>query len=618
MTTPGPRRFDSVLVANRGEIAVRVIRACRDLDLTAVAVYSEPDADALHVRLADEAYPLPGAEAAQTYLHVDAVMQAVTDSGAGAVHPGYGFLSESTALAEAVRAAGRVFVGPDPAAIAVMGSKVSARQAADRAGVPLVPGSDGPVATGEHVRAFAETHGYPVAVKASYGGGGRGMRIVRDDAGTDGAVAAAAREAQASFAAPEVYLERYLERPRHVEVQVLADGTGEVVAVGDRDCTVQRRHQKLIEEAPCTVISEATRREMAAAAEALAAAVGYIGAGTVEFLVEDDRFFFLEMNTRLQVEHPVTELVTGVDLVAEQLRIAAGAPLSVQREQLAARGHAVELRINAEDPTDGLFRPTPGTLHDLRPPLGFGTRFDSGYECGDTVSGHYDGLIGKLIVHAPDRPAALARARRALSELRVHGVATTRPAHEAVLRHPVFTADAHFTTWLETDDELRAALAAPAPGGPASDPGREPGPEDSHGRNRGAAASGDRAVVTVGGREYWVPYIPQGPTGGSATTAMAGTPPPAAPPPPPSAASRRRGSGMAGAGDGVVRAPMQGTITHLPAGVGTEVAAGDVVCVLEAMKMENPVTAGKAGQVAEIRVAVGAAVSPGDSLVIVE
>ncbi|MEU8251213.1 biotin carboxylase N-terminal domain-containing protein [Nonomuraea sp. NPDC048916] len=591
-STPEPL-FGKVLVANRGEIAVRVIRACRDLGIRSVAVHSAADAGALHVRLADEAYALPGTSPADTYLNVELIMKVLAESQADAVHPGYGFLSESTALAEAVIEAGREFVGPGTEAIAVMGSKVSARKAAAAAGVPLVPGSDGPVASGDDVRAFAARHGYPITVKASYGGGGRGMRIVRDDAEADDAVAAARREAQAYFGQPEIYLERYLERPRHVEVQIIADRHGAVVSAGNRDCTVQRRHQKLIEEAPCTVISEATRQAMDAAAVALAASVGYVGAGTVEFLVEDDAFYFLEMNTRLQVEHPVTELVTGIDLVAEQLRVAAGLPLSFGQADVAVRGHALEMRINAEDPADGLFRPTPGTVAELRPPLGYGVRFDSGYEAGDVVSEYYDGLLGKLVVHAKDRPSAIARALRALEELRVAGVATTRPAHLAVLRHPVFTADSHHTTWLETDAGLKESLASPAP---------ETRPAE-------AAAEPDRSIVLVAGREHWIPFHAERAAGVAAAPATA---------PPPSASGPRRAAGMSGSSDGIVRAPMQGTIAAVSARVGAEVGAGDVVCVLEAMKMENPVTAGKAGRVTEIRVAVGAGVSPGDTLVVIE
>ena len=585
------RPFQKVLVANRGEIAVRIIRACRDLGIATVAVHSDADAGALHVRLADEAFRLPGTAAADTYLNVDAIVKALIDSGADALHPGYGFLSESPTLVGAVAESGRVFIGPSVDAIKVMGSKVSARAAAARAGVPLVPGTAGPVDSGEQVRAFGAQHGYPIAVKASYGGGGRGMRIVRTAEEADAAIEAAQREARSYFAQPEVYLERYLERPRHVEVQIFGDQHGTVVSLGNRDCTVQRRHQKLIEEAPCAVISEKTRQEMEAAAVALAASVGYVGAGTVEFLVEDDRFYFLEMNTRLQVEHPVTEMVTGLDLVAEQLRVAAGWPLSFTQADIAVRGHAIELRINAEDPTDGLFRPTPGTLSELRAPLGYGVRFDCGYEAGDTVSEFYDGLIGKLVVHAADRSAAIERALRALSELRIRGVATTVPAHRAILNHPTFRRDTHFTTWLESDPTLRESLAAPA----VSDPKEK--------------TMSDRSFVTVGGRQYWIPFITE-------DAAVAAAPPPEAPPVTATGASRRSAR-MSGSPDGIVRAPMQGTIAALSVTVGAEVSADDVVCVLEAMKMENPVTAGKAGTVAEVRVKVGDSVSPGDTMVVI-
>lgn len=599
----GARPLTRVLVANRGEIAVRVFRACKDLGITSVAVHSEPDSDAMHVRLADEAVLLPGSSAAETYLNIDLIVRVMKDTGADAVHPGYGFLAESAEFARAVEAAGGVFIGPGAEAISVMGSKVSARNAAIAAGVPLTPGSAGPINSPEEVGEFADLHGYPVAVKASFGGGGRGMRVIRDDPSVGESLSAAQREAQAYFGHAEVYVEKYLERPRHVEVQVFGDHHGNVVALSTRDCTVQRRHQKLIEEAPCAVISTSTGDAMCSAAVALASSVGYVGAGTVEFLVEDDEFYFLEMNTRLQVEHPVTEAVTGIDLVAEQLRVAGGFPLSFKQAEVAARGHALELRINAEDPADGLFRPVPGAIEKLTAPSGYGTRWDGGYGTGDAVSEYYDGLIGKLVVHAADRQSAIVRAQRALAELEVHGIPTTAPAHRAILSHPTFMADQHTTTWLENDADLRAQL---------SEPSTSPEELPEVPQTMDAARSRDRSTVTVAGRTYWVPQVNQHPTSPGSTIpgdlGIAAT----------SGNSRRRASGMAGSADGVVRAPMQGTIVSLSTKVGDIVTETDVVCVLEAMKMENPVSAGKAGRVARVDVAVGGGVSPGDTILFIE
>jgi acetyl-CoA/propionyl-CoA carboxylase biotin carboxyl carrier protein len=599
----GAAPLSRVLVANRGEIAVRVIRACKDLGITSVAVHSEPDAHAMHVRLADESVLLPGASATETYLNIDLIVRVMKDTGADAVHPGYGFLAESADFARAVEAAGGVFIGPDADAITVMGSKVSARSAAVEAGVPLTPGSDGPITTPDEIRDFAGRHGYPVAVKASFGGGGRGMRVIRDDGSVVESLNAAQREAQAYFGHPEVYVEKYLERPRHVEVQVFGDQHGNVVALSTRDCTVQRRHQKLVEEAPCAVISPTTDDAMCSAAVALARSVGYVGAGTLEFLVEDDAFYFLEMNTRLQVEHPVTEAITGLDLVAEQLRVAAGFPLSFAQSDVTARGHALELRINAEDPADLVFRPVPGAIEKLTPPSGFGTRWDGGYQTGDSVSEYYDGLIGKLVVHATDRPSAIARAQRALDELEVRGIPTTALAHRAILSHPTFAADQHTTTWLENDGDLRAQLTVP------STPPEEL-PEVSEAED--VTDGRGRSTVTVGGRTYWVPQVSQTEGGpGAAAPGDFGSAPAAG-------NNRRRASGMTGSADGVVRAPMQGTIVALSAEVGDIVSESDVVCVLEAMKMENPVTAGRAGRVTRVDVVVGGGVSPGDTIVVIE
>ena len=417
-----------ILIANRGEIAIRVMRTCRELGIASVAVYSELDRDAAHVRYADEAYALGGQTAAESYLNTEAILDAIRKSGADGVHPGYGFFSENADFARAVTDLGVAWIGPPPEAIEVMGDKISSRLAAARAEVESVPGTTVPITDASEIVAFGEEFGYPIAIKAAYGGGGRGMKVVERAEDAQAAFDSAAREAQAYFGRPECYLERYLTRPRHVELQIFCDTQGNGVYLSDRDCSTQRRHQKLIEEAPAPSIPDATRRAMGEAAVKVALACGYVNAGTVEMLYQDDEFFFLEMNTRLQVEHCVTEEVTGLDLVAEQLRVAAGEPLSFSQDSIERRGHSIECRINAEDPTKN-FLPSPGTITRLRVPSGPGVRWDGGYEEGDTISQYYDNLVGKLIVWAPDRDRAIERMMRALSEFEIAGIKTTIPAH---------------------------------------------------------------------------------------------------------------------------------------------------------------------------------------------
>ena len=573
--------FTKVLIANRGEIAVRVIRACRDLGIATVAVYSELDHDALHVRLADEAYALGGRTAAESYLDTDAILEAIGRSGADAVHPGYGFFSENADFARAITERGVTFIGPPPEAIEVMGDKISARIAAEQVGVLGVPGTTDLITDPDQVRAFGAEHGYPIAIKAAYGGGGRGMKVVADEASVEEAIDSARRESTAYFGRDEIYMERYLASPRHVEVQVLADCHGNAVYLGDRDCSAQRRHQKLIEEAPAPGLSDDLRRAMGEAAVKVALGCGYTNAGTVEFLVEDGDFFYLEMNTRLQVEHPVTELVTGVDLVEQQLRMAAGEPLAFTQDDVRISGHAIEVRINAEDPAEGAFLPSPGRIECLKVPDGYGIRFDAGYEAGDEVSQFYDNLIGKLVVWGHDRDTAIRRTLRALDEMVVDGVATTIPADRAILEHADFKAVAHSTKWVEETLDLTGVRSSSRSTGDD---------EPTVRRDLGVEVDGRRFSVSM-----WVPDQ-------AATVTRR--------------RSSRSGSG-GGSGDGNVTVPMQGTIVKVLVEVGDTVEAGDTVCVLEAMKMENNITAETAGTVAEVRVAPGDSVGSGDIVAVI-
>ena len=590
-----PPVLTKILIANRGEIAVRVIRAARELGIKTVAVYSELDRNALHVRLADEAFALGGQTAAESYLNTEAILDAIDKSGADGVHPGYGFFSENADFARAITAKGVAFIGPPPEPIDEMGDKVSSRKAALRGGAPIVPGTTEFVESVDDILSFGAEHGYPLAIKAAFGGGGRGMKVVRSADEVQEAMDSAKRESKAFFGRDEIYIERYLTWPRHVEVQIVGDKFGDVVWVSTRDCSAQRRHQKLIEEAPAHGMGPGVEEAMGEAAIKAAKAVGYYNAGTVEFIYQDGEFFFLEMNTRLQVEHPVTEVITGIDLVEWQIRVASGEPLPMTQEQVAAqrRGHGIEVRINAENPAGGKFLPSPGTITRLTAPDGFGIRFDAGYETGDTVSQYYDNLVGKLIVWGKDRPTAITRTIRALEELVVEGVATTVPADLAILRHPDFQAMEHSTKWVEEKLDL-SSIEAPKPPAPTE------GDDTSLVRRS--------TTVEVNGKRFdvnmWVPDMPLVASGSAKAKK-------------PARSSASRGGAAGGIGSGNVEVPMQGTIVKVLVEVGQEVEVGQAVVVLEAMKMENQITAEKAGTVKEIKVAAGDTVGAGDVVVII-
>jgi len=582
--------ISKVLIANRGEIAVRVARACRDAGIGSVAVYAEPDRDAVHVRAADEAFALGGQSAAESYLVVEKLLAAAAASGADAVHPGYGFLSENAAFARAVIDAGLVWVGPPPSAIEALGDKVAARHIAARAGAPLVAGTADPVAGAQEVVAFAREHGLPIAIKAAFGGGGRGLKVARSLGEVEELYASAVREAVAAFGRGECFVERYLDRPRHVETQCLADAHGAVVVVSTRDCSLQRRHQKLVEEAPAPFLSQAQIGQLYAASKAILREAGYVGAGTCEFLVgQDGTISFLEVNTRLQVEHPVSEEVTGLDLVREQLRIAAGEPLGY--DDPPVRGHAIEFRINGEDPGRG-FLPAPGVITTWRVPSGPGVRLDAGVEAGSVVGQNFDSLLAKLIVTGASRAQALQRARRALAEFEVAGMPTALPFHRAVVSDPAFAPvdpDQPFgvhTRWIETEfDNTIAPYDGPI--GEAGDPGER-----------------ERVTVEVAGRRLEV-VLPAGlgAGGGGGGNGVARR----------AAPRRAAGAGRKAAavtGDALT-SPMQGTIVKVAVEEGARVQAGDLVVVLEAMKMEQPLTAHKPGTIVALTAQVGATVTAG-------
>jgi len=564
------------------------------MGISTVAIYSELDRDALHVRLADEAYALGGQTAAESYIDSDKVLDVIKRSGAEAVHPGYGFFSENADFAKAITDMGVKFIGPLPEAIEVMGDKISAREAADKVGVAGVPGDNRFLTDPQQVKDFGDAHGYPLAIKAAYGGGGRGMKVVEAPDEVADALESAQREAKAYFGRDECYVERYLTKPRHVEIQLIADQHGNCVYLASRDCSAQRRNQKLIEEAPAPSIPEEILAAMGEAAVAVAKGCNYENAGTVEFLYENGDFFYLEMNTRLQVEHPVTELVTGYDLVELMLRVAAGEALPFTQDDVTVDGHAFECRINAEDPAEGAFLPSPGRITKLHAPSGFGTRWDGGYESGDEVSQYYDNLTGKLCTWGRDRDRALARMIRALEEMEVEGIATVIPADLAILNHPDFQNVEHSTKWVEHVLDLTGVTGG-APAAPAED---EDDPKVK--RDLDVEVNGKKFSVSM-----FVPESQLAPVAGGAKARP----------------KRKRGSGDSGAvvaGSGQVTVPMQGTIVKINVEVGQSVTAGDPVVVLEAMKMENNVAADIDGTVTEVKVETGQGVSPGEVVVVIE
>lgn len=573
-----------VLIANRGEIAVRVARACRDAGIASVAVYADPDRDALHVRAADEAFALGGDTPAASYLDIAKVLQAAKDSGADAIHPGYGFLSENAEFAQAVLDAGLTWIGPPPQAIRDLGDKVAARHIAQRAGAPLVAGTPDPVSGSDEVVTFAEQNGLPIAIKAAFGGGGRGLKVARTIEEIPELYDSAVREAVAAFGRGECFVERYLDKPRHVETQCLADAHGNVVVVSTRDCSLQRRHQKLVEEAPAPFLSAEQTAQLYAASKAILKEAGYVGAGTVEFLVgTDGTISFLEVNTRLQVEHPVTEEVTGIDLVREMFRIADGEKLGYDDPPM--RGHSFEFRINGEDPGRG-FLPAPGTVTLFAPPSGPGVRLDAGVESGSVIGPAWDSLLAKLIVTGATREQALQRAARALAEFTVEGMATAIPFHRAVVVDPAFTS-APFTIhtrWIET--EFDNTIPAFAPPGADDD-------EDESGR--------ETIVVEVGGKRLEVSLPSQLGMTLARTGLAAGARP------------KRRAakkSSVAASGD-TLASPMQGTIVKVAVEEGQEVKEGDLIVVLEAMKMEQPLNAHRSGTVVDLAATVGASLTSG-------
>jgi acetyl-CoA/propionyl-CoA/long-chain acyl-CoA carboxylase, biotin carboxylase, biotin carboxyl carrier protein len=592
--------FSKVLIANRGEIAVRIVRACEELGIATVAVYSELDRDALHVKRADEAYLLGPGPASESYLNTAKIIEVINQCGAEAVHPGYGFLAENAAFAKALEDNGTVFIGPPASAIEAMGSKTRARELMAAAGVPIVPGTTEPVETIEDAQKIIdETIGYPVAVKAAGGGGGKGFRVALSQDKLSDAFEGAAREGEKFFGDATVYLERYLPDPRHVEVQVMADSHGNVIHLGERDCSLQRRHQKLVEEAPAPAVDEKLRAKIGKIATDAAAAVSYTGAGTIEGLLQDGEYFFLEMNTRVQVEHCVTEMVTGIDIVKEGIRVAAGEKLSIAQDDLQLRGHAIECRINAEDASKN-FAPAPGTIGHYREPTGPGVRVDSGVGPGSEITPMYDPMVAKLIVWDVDREQATARMLRALGEYEITELKTLIPFHQAIMATPQW-ANAETCRDLIEDRAWLKELAFPAPVKPTGDAEEaEPEPvEQSY-------------TVEVSGKRFDVKVIGPPFAGG---TALNGSAPAAPGPRRPPRRSERAGGG-AGGGD-TLASPIQGTVLKVEVEAGAEVEEGALIAVIEAMKMENEITAHKAGKVTELPISVGGSVATGDTIAVI-
>ncbi|MGZ6164297.1 MAG: acetyl-CoA carboxylase biotin carboxylase subunit [Myxococcaceae bacterium] len=596
--------FSKVLIANRGEIAVRIARACEELRIATVAVYSELDRDAIHVRRADEAYLLGAGPASESYLNIEKLLEVINQSGAEAVHPGYGFLAENAAFAKALEDNGTVFIGPPASAIEAMGSKTRARELMEKAGVPIVPGTTEPVESLEDARKIIDsTIGYPVAVKAAGGGGGKGFRVALSEDRLSDAFEGAAREGEKFFGDATVYLERYLPDPRHVEVQVLADSHGNVIHLGERDCSLQRRHQKLIEEAPAPAVDEKLRQKIGKIATEAAAAVNYTGAGTIEGLLQDGEYFFLEMNTRVQVEHCVTEMVTGIDIVKEGIRVAAGEKLSISQDDVELRGHAIECRINAEDAAKN-FAPAPGTIGHYREPAGPGVRVDSGVGPGSEITPMYDPMVAKLIVWDVDREQATARMLRALGEYEITELKTLIPFHQAILATRQW-ADAETCRDLIEDRGWLKELAFPAAAA-AKAPDETETPAEPVEQSYTVEVSGKRFDVKVIGP----PFAGAAVTNGAAPAA-------------PGAAGARRPSrraGRAGGGGGggdTLASPLQGTVLKVAVEAGADVEEGALVAVIEAMKMENEITAHKAGKVTELPISVGAAVATGDTLAVI-
>jgi acetyl-CoA/propionyl-CoA carboxylase biotin carboxyl carrier protein len=583
--------FDTVLIANRGEIALRVMRACRELGLRSVAVYSEVDRDAPHVRYADDAYLIGPAAPGESYLNIDVLIETAKKAGAGAIHPGYGFLSENTTFARAVAAADLIFIGPSPETVDSVAGKVAARKVASAVDVPVVPGTLKPLEDVSEVYPLAEEYGFPIAIKAVGGGGGRGLRVVHKREEIAPAYDSASREAENAFSDPTLYVEKYLSRPRHIEVQILGDNHGTVLAIGERDCSVQRRHQKLIEESPSPAITPEIRAELCAGAERLGKHVKYSGAGTLEFLFEDGEFFFLELNSRIQVEHPVTELVYGIDLVQAQIRIAQGEKLWITHDDIVARGHAIECRINAEDPTAN-FRPALGQIRDYEEPTGFGVRVDSGVRPHYNIPQYYDSLLAKLIVWGGDRPQALARMRRALQDYKIEGVTTVIPFHKAAMDHPKFAEGDISVNFIPTHPELFEGMEVePTLPSEADD-------EENPPRNYTVEVNGRQLQVRVRGDG-----VPMLAAGGAAQ---------------PGGGGKRRGKkgkrkDLAASGDNVV-SPLSATIRAVFAEPGQEVPAGQVLFIIEAMKMESEITAPRAGTIEEVKVESGSVIEAGGLL----